>query len=80
MGLEPFEAYASLLQDNQVQPYVSLRLPPPGEPTRKPAELRAESRRRFGQPRTATDEALQSLVAPAAQEEAPLGRRPRRGS
>jgi len=78
MGLEPFEAYASLLQDNQVQPYVSLRLAEAETPTRKPSELRARSRANYGQPRPATDEALQALVTPAAVEDTPLGRRPRR--
>lgn len=78
MGLEPFEAYASLLQDNQVQPYVSLQLPPAGEPQRNPNELRARSRANFGVPRAATDEALQALATPPPADDAPLGRRPRR--
>jgi hypothetical protein len=78
MGLEPFEAYASLLQDNQVQPYISLRLPGPGEPTRDPQELRVASRQRYGQPRKATDRALESLIQPDSADSGPIGRRARR--
>ncbi len=78
MGLDSFEAYASLLQDNQVQPYVSLQLPPADLPSRAVAELRAHSRATFGQPRAITDAELQALVSPLPAEDAPLGRRPRR--
>ncbi len=80
MGLEPFQAYAGLLQDNQVQPYVSLRLSPPATPTRSTADLRSRSRTNFGRPRTETDAALQALVEPAADVAAPVGRRPRRSA
>ena len=80
MGLEPYQAYASLLQDNQVQPYVSLQLPPADAPSRDADELRAHSRATFGVPRADTDAALQALISPTPAEDAPLGRRPRRPS
>ena len=78
MGLPTYEAYASLLQDNQVQPYVSLRLPPPQPPSRDVAELRSTSRSSYGRPRSETDAALESLVEPPTDDAGPVGRRPRR--
>jgi hypothetical protein len=79
-GLEPYEAYASLLQDNQVQPYVSLRTHPPAEPSQDPAALRAHSRVRYGRPRAETDAVLESLITAPVEPDAPIGRRPRRQS
>lgn len=80
MGLEPFEAYAGLLQDNQVQPYVSLRTLAPEPPEHSDRAARAHSRAHFGVPRADTDDALTCLIEPAVDERAPLGRRPRRQS
>ena len=78
MGLAPYEVYASLLQDNQVQPYVSLRLPPANPPSADVTELRTSSRERFGRARSETDAALEALVEPAEADVGPVGRRPRR--
>lgn len=78
MGLEPYSVYASLLQDNQVQPYVSLHLPEADAPTASVGELRAISRQRYGRPRSETDAALEGLIEPAAAAVGAVGRRPRR--
>lgn len=80
MGLSSYEAYASLLQDNQVQPYVSLQLPPADAASRDSNELRAASRGQYGRPRRETDAALEALVEPVSDEVGPVGRRPRRPS
>lgn len=80
MGLEPYEAYAGLLQDNQVQPYVSLRTEPPSAAEQADTKPRQHSRQRFGRPRSETDAALQVLLEPPPDNSAPVGRRPRRPS
>ena len=79
-GLAPYQVYAGLLQDNQVQPYVSLKLPPPAPPSRSPADLRTISRGSYGRSRLETDAALEALVEPPETELTPVGRRPRRPS
>lgn len=79
MNLPPFQAYVGLLQDNQVQPYISLRTEPPPPATSDVPQLRAHSRSRYGRGRADTDAALQALVSPPATPgDEPLGNRPRR--
>jgi hypothetical protein len=77
-NLPPFAAYASLLSDNQVQPFVSLRASPPSEPLQAAAELQAISRERYGRSRADTDAALLQLVVPPVDPTEVVGRRPRR--
>ena len=77
-SLPPFEAYASLLVGNQVQPYVSVRTRPPMAPSTPIGPLLAASRERYGVPREVTEEALNALAESPAHTDGPIGRRPRR--
>jgi hypothetical protein len=80
MNLEPFQAYAALLQGNQVQPYVSLNTQPAPERSIDPRAMRAASRERYGVSRADTDRGLEALLGEAPGQTATQGRRPRRSS
>jgi hypothetical protein len=61
-GLGSFQAYASLLTGNEVQPYASIRTLPPPPKTSDPAELRRRSAQRWGLPPKQIDTDLEQLV------------------
>lgn len=76
-SLPPYEAYASLLTGNEVQPYVSLLTKPATEQSTTSSTMRAASRDRFGVPRTETEQALRKLAGSQNDSDGPIGRRPR---
>lgn len=78
-NLPAYEAYASLLVGNRVQPYASLRTLPLGPITADARQLLQVNRDRFGMGRAAVDAGLQQLLdGPAAAATTPIGSRPRR--
>lgn len=78
MGLPPYEAYASLLLGNEVQPFVSVRTAPPPAESGTGKTARLSSQGRFGVARTVTDQALRDLTSgDQISGEEPVGRRPR---
>lgn len=79
-NLPTFEAYASLLTGNQVQPFTSLQTVPPPPESASPAVMLSASRDRYGVAKEATQAALEVLVTPGVDGDVPIGRRPRRPS
>lgn len=79
-GLPPYEAYASLLHDNEVQPFVSVKTLPPPDESSTSSTMRSGSRERFGVPRAETEATLRKLASLDGTGDEPIGRRPRRSS
>ncbi|WP_345711241.1 type IV secretory system conjugative DNA transfer family protein [Kineococcus glutinatus] len=74
-ALGPYQVYASLLSGGRASAYALGQSLPLGPALSDPAELRARSRERFGQPLAAVDADFAAL---AAADEAPLGATGRR--
>ncbi|ATQ27336.1 hypothetical protein CS378_00450 [Rhodococcus ruber] len=79
-ALPAYHVYASLLRDNAAQPWASgMTLPPPPS-TSDPADIRAHSRDRFGQPRAAIEAGFAELLQLDAPPDEPVLGRRRRGA
>lgn len=84
MGLPAFQAYASLLADDEPTPYGSLRTLPLGPPTARAERLLVANRERYGVARGLTEQYLADLAggqgpAPAVGRSGSLGARRREG-
>ena len=82
MALRAFEAYTSILVEDETTPYGSLVTRPLAEPTNSSVELLKRNRELWGVPRTDTEQRLRDLVAGTAGatiEAGPLGGRPAAG-
>lgn len=60
--LPAFEAYAQLIAGSSVQPWCSLRTPPPPAPTSNPDQLRSRSQALYGRPRVEVDAEIEQLL------------------
>jgi hypothetical protein len=78
-GLPRFETYSSLVVNDEVTPYSSIRTSALSAPTRDPRALRAASAERYGRDRRETDAALERLSEPASKG-GQIGERRRRQS
>lgn len=81
-GLGAYEAYASVMADNEQTPYGSLVTRPLDRPIRPAEVLLKQSRERWGVPAVETEQRLRDLVAGAgakATDLGPLGGRPASG-
>ena len=76
-GLPAFTAYAQLSVDTAVLPPASLTTLPPSRPTSDAAEIRDESRRRYGTPVADVENAIRSRRETPPHELPALGRRRR---
>lgn len=61
-SLSAFEAYASLMADGVSTPWASGRSRPAPDTVRRPVEVRAASRQRYGRDRAEVDAELQALI------------------
>ncbi|MFH5227294.1 type IV secretory system conjugative DNA transfer family protein [Antrihabitans spumae] len=78
-ALPAYQVYASLVQDNTVQPWASgVTLPPPPVSS-DPDDIRARSRAKFGQPLDEIEAGFADLLIDDRPDESVIGRR-RRGS
>ncbi len=82
-SLSQFEMYASLAAGGQVTGFASGRTRPLADPTSDPAQVRALSRQRYGQPIEDIEATLAALANGSQtketnDKEAPIGKRPRR--
>lgn len=77
-SLDKYQIYASLVADGQVTGYASAATQAPGKPVSDPAEIRRQSRERYGRPLTEIEAALTALLQGDRDPDEDVGRRPRR--
>lgn len=78
-SLPVFQAYAALLVGGSPAPWVSVTTRPLPPPVSDPTDIRARSRRQYGQPLSDIEADLLSLSAGDRAEDERLGRTPRQG-
>ena len=77
-SLDKYQIYASLVADGQVTGYASATTNAPANPTSDPAEIRRQSRQRYGRPIAEIEAALAALLGGDRDPGEDVGRRPRR--